>query len=239
MDLKNIPVINNLFNQLCDSGDKSSLICLLIKGGWVMIPLLILSVWALYIVIKKNIQIYRLNITSNEIFGKTKKLLISSNSIEMQNFLTKKKSTALSLFLSNLISRYLNTQSFYVKQAEVDIEIELNNTMNSLGSNIEMLKVISSLAPMLGFLGTVTGLIKSFMAISQIKAPLDFNLMSTGIYEAMLTTAVGLIVGIFSFLFYNLLIIKLQKCEHTFESEITRIKYNIIRFLEKVSNEKQ
>ena len=76
---------------------------------------------------------------------------------------------------------------------------------------------VSGGAPMLGFLGTVTGMIQAFIAIAQQEGTVSPKLLSGGIYEAMVTTAAGLIVGIPAYLMYNYLITRVTKITHKME----------------------
>ncbi len=70
---------------------------------------------------------------------------------------------------------------------------------------------------MIGFLGTVTGMIQAFIAIAQEEGSVSPKLLSTGIYEAMITTATGLVVGILAYLGYNYLVTQVQKLIHSME----------------------
>ena len=70
---------------------------------------------------------------------------------------------------------------------------------------------------MIGFLGTVTGMIQAFISIAQEEGVVSPKLLSSGIYEAMITTAAGLFVGILAYLGYNFLIARVEKVVHTME----------------------
>ncbi len=94
-----------------------------------------------------------------------------------------------------------------------------------LEKNLNLLATISGAAPMIGFLGTVAGMIQAFMAVAQEEGAVSPKLLSGGIYEALITTAAGLIVGILAYLGYNYLVAKVSKVIHTME-------YNAIEFVE-------
>ena len=85
---------------------------------------------------------------------------------------------------------------------------------------------------MIGFLGTVTGMIQAFIAIAQEEGAVSPKLLSSGIYEAMITTACGLFVGILAYLGYNWLILRVQKLIHTME-------YNTIDFIDLLQEPKK
>lgn len=90
-----------------------------------------------------------------------------------------------------------------------------------LERNINYLATIAGAAPMIGFLGTVIGMIMAFAEIANTEGQVDPKLLSSGIYVAMLTTAAGLIVGILAYLFYNFLVMKVDKSVHSMESSVT------------------
>ena len=94
-----------------------------------------------------------------------------------------------------------------------------------------MLATISGAAPMIGFLGTVTGMIQAFISIAEEEGAVSPKLLSSGIYEAMLTTAAGLFVGIIAYLAYNYLVTRVEKLIHNME-------YTTIEFIETLQSKK-
>jgi biopolymer transport protein ExbB len=104
-----------------------------------------------------------------------------------------------------------------LKTIEAAIENVGKIEIYRLEKNLTLLATISGAAPMIGFLGTVTGMIQAFIAIAQEEGSVSPRLLSTGIYEAMITTATGLIVGILAYLGYNYLVSRLQKIVHQME----------------------
>ena len=107
-----------------------------------------------------------------------------------------------------------------IKDRSIIIYNETKKTAENLEKKINLLQIISGAAPMLGFLGTVTGMITSFIKISHIKTQINPSLLSTGIYEAMITTATGLAISIISYLFYNFFTLKVN-------SQISKLEYYI------------
>ena len=91
------------------------------------------------------------------------------------------------------------------------------NKVNKLEKNLSLLATIAGAAPMIGFLGTVTGMIQAFISIAQEEGAVSPKLLSSGIYEAMITTSVGLFVGIIAYLGYNYLVTRVQKLVHNME----------------------
>ena len=104
-----------------------------------------------------------------------------------------------------------------------DIQTAIENVGNLEVSNLEkgvaLLAMISGAGPMLGFLGTVIGMIRAFYDMSMAGNNIDIELLSTGIYQAMVTTVGGLIVGIIAFIFYNVLVSQIDKVVNLLESK--------------------
>ena len=84
---------------------------------------------------------------------------------------------------------------------------------------------------MMGFLGTVTGMIQAFISIAQEEGAVSPKLLSSGIYEAMITTAAGLFVGIVAYLAYNYLVSRVEKLIH-------RMEYSTIEFIETLQSKR-
>ncbi|UWW96433.1 MAG: MotA/TolQ/ExbB proton channel family protein [Candidatus Cardinium sp.] len=107
------------------------------------------------------------------------------------------------------------------------LENESSRVVSFLEEKLSLLATIAGAAPMIGFLGTVTGMIQTFMAISQEKHQLSSQVFSGGIYQAMITTVAGLIVGIIAYLGYNYCVAQVNKAT-------VRLSYLVNLFLTKV-----
>jgi biopolymer transport protein ExbB len=112
-----------------------------------------------------------------------------------------------------------------LKNIEASIENVGKIEVYKLERNLPMLATISGAAPMIGFFGTVTGMIQAFIAIAQEEGSVSPKLLSSGIYEAMITTAAGLTVGILAYLCYNYLVAQVSKIVH-------KMEYNSIEFID-------
>ena len=112
-----------------------------------------------------------------------------------------------------------------LKNIEVSIENVGKIEIYKLEKNLNLLATVSGAAPMIGFLGTVAGMIQAFIAIAQEEGMVSPKLLSEGIYEAMITTATGLVVGILAYLGYNYLVTQVSKLVH-------RMEYASIEFIE-------
>jgi len=118
-----------------------------------------------------------------------------------------------------------------LKNIETSIENVGKIEIYNLEKNLSLLATISGAAPMIGFLGTVTGMIQAFISIAEEEGAVSPKLLSSGIYEAMLTTAAGLFVGIIAYLSYNYLVSRVEKLIH-------KMEYTTIEFIETLQSKK-
>lgn len=197
---------------------------LLLKGGWVMLPLFLLSIMSLYIILER-ILVLRKHKSPRSWMAKIAKSL-QEGPIDAIRPLCERKANAVAVVLL----RGLDTMDMKPKTIELAMENVGKNIVHRLEKNLSLLGTIAMVAPMLGFLGTVTGMIQAFIAMSQATEQVSPKLLSSGIYEAMITTATGLVVGIIAYLGYNYLVAKIQSM--TFEIESAAAS-----FLEALQNE--
>jgi len=193
---------------------------LLFKGGFMMIPIFILFVLSVYILFEK---LFVLKKESKNIkgFNKEIKNRVSQGDINGAKLICQDTNTP----SSRMILKGLNRINSNLKSIEASIENVGKIEIYNLEKNLSLLATISGAAPMMGFLGTVTGMIQAFISIAQEEGAVSPKLLSSGIYEAMITTASGLFVGIIAYLSYNYLVAKVQKLIHNME-------YSSIEFLD-------
>ncbi len=192
--------------------DSMALINLLFKGGYMMIPIFILSIVAVYIFVERIRTIKRASETPSGFMNNIKKL-VASGDINGAKLICAQSDTPIARMIEKGISRIGSP----LKNIEVSIENVGKIEIYKLERNLSLLATISGAAPMIGFLGTVTGMIRAFISIAQEEGAVSPKLLSAGIYEAMLTTAAGLLVGIIAYLGYNYLVTRVQKIVHNME----------------------
>lgn len=170
------------------------------KGGWIMIVLLVLSIIALYILGMKWWMISQAGKIDKD-FMKDIKDYLADGKIKSARTLCSKFDSPIARMVDVGISRLGRPLS--------EIQTAMDNTGNAeiarLEKNLPYLATIAGGAPMLGFLGTVTGMVKAFFNMANAGNNIDITLLSGGIYEAMITTVGGLIVGIIAYFAYNIL----------------------------------
>ncbi|MCZ6901230.1 MAG: MotA/TolQ/ExbB proton channel family protein, partial [Bacteroidetes bacterium] len=179
-----------IMNPVVGGQETLSMMDLLLKGGYMLIPILILSLVAVYIFVERILTIRKASQTPSQFIDNIKKLVLDGD-ISGATLLCTQTETPISKMIEKGIARIGNP----LKNIEVSIENVGKIEIYKLEKNLSLLATISGAAPMLGFLGTVTGMIQAFMAIAQEEGSVSPKLLSEGIYEAMITTAAGLIVG--------------------------------------------
>ena len=177
-----------------------SLIDLAVKGGPLMIVLLILSIIAIYIFGKKWWMIHKAG-QIDKFFMEDIRDLMHEGKVKSASALCEKYDSPMARLIEKGIER--------LGRPAHDIQTAMENTGNvevaRLEKGLPTLATIAGGAPMIGFLGTVMGMIQAFFEMSQAGNNIDISLLSGGIYTAMVTTVGGLFVGIIAYFGYNYL----------------------------------
>ena len=169
-------------------------------GGIFMWPLLVFSIATLAIIIERSIFIFFHNLKMNDI---EKTVIHKVNerdikgAIEYCNGFKKKKLGA------QIIAEGLKMAHLGEHRIEKAIESEAAEKIKSLEAGLNLLTALASVAPLTGFLGTVSGMISAFRAIAQA-SEVNAQLVANGIFEALITTVYGLVIAIFAIAFYNI-----------------------------------
>lgn len=192
--------------------DSLALISLILQGGYMMIPIFILSFVAVYVYVERIRTVGRATKTPVGFMDNIKRL-VGDGDLSGAKMLCQQSDTP----IGRMIGKGLSRIGSPLKNIEVSIENVGKIEIYNLEKNLSLLATISGAAPMIGFLGTVTGMIRAFMSIAQEEGAVSPKLLSAGIYEAMLTTAAGLFVGIIAYLGYNYLVTRVQKVVHHME----------------------
>ena len=197
---------------------KLSLIDLASKGGWLMIVLLLLSIMAIYIFGSKYWMIRQAGQIDKN-FMKDIRDYIHDGKIKSAIEICQKYDSPVARLVEKGIER--------IGRPLQDIQTAVENTgsveVARLEKGLPMLATIAGGAPMIGFLGTVTGMIQAFFKMSTAGNNIDITLLSGGIYEAMVTTVGGLFVGIIAYFGYNFLTSQISNL--VFKMESTTIEF--------------
>jgi biopolymer transport protein ExbB len=184
---------------------------LMLKGGWLMIPIAILAVVAVYIFFERYFAIKKAARFENNFIDRIRDYIHEG-----------KIDTALNLCSSTdrpvarMIEKGIKRLGRPIKEIEDSIEIVGKFEVYNLEKNLVIMGVIAGIAPMFGFIGTIAGVIKIFYEIS-LADNISIGVISGGLYQKMICSAAGLLVGIIAFIFYHWLNVMIEKVVHKLE----------------------
>lgn len=199
------------------SAPKLTIWELLQSGGWwIMIPLAIMFAFAIVIFIERFLAINRAYKDDPNFMFNIRDFIFDG-----------KIDAALSLCKSNLtpMARMIEKGISRIGRPLPDVNAAIETVgkleVSKLEKNIAALATISGSAPMIGFLGTVVGMVRVFFDISSQGNQIEIGMLSSGMYQAMVTTITGLIVGIIGYIFYNILVARIEKVVFVMEARAT------------------
>ena len=199
-------------------GISTKFIDLAMKGGWIMVPIIVLSIIAVYIFFERYFAIKKASKFDSGLLEKVK-VYITTGKIDAAIALCRSNPNPASRMLEKGISR--------IGRPLTDVNAAIENVGNleisKLEKSLPVLASVAGGAPMIGFLGTVMGMIQAFYDMSNAGNNIDVTLLSTGIYQAMVTTVAGLIVGIIAYFAYNILVSNVEKV--VFKMEATTSEF--------------
>jgi len=198
------------------AAQKLTLLDFAIKGGWVMIPIFLLFLVATYIFIERFYVIRRASKQDTNFMNRIKDY-IHDGKIDAAMGLCKSTDSPSARMVEKGISR--------LGRPLHDISTAVENVgkleISKLERGFPTLATIAGAEPMLGFLGTVIGMVQSFYNMEQAGNNIDVSMMSGGIYTALITTVAGLIVGILGYFAYNTLVVRTEKVVFSLEATMT------------------
>lgn len=198
--------------------DQIELIELVMKGGWTMAILFVLLTAATYVFVERLMTLKKAQKDPEQLLNKVNTSVLKGDLDSAKNHCNSQNTP---------MARMLHTGLSHIGSSLKNIEASIENVgkleIYRLEKNISVLGTISGAAPMIGFFGTVIGMIKAFIAISQEEGSISPKLLSSGIYEAMITTAGGLFVGILAYIAYNYLVRQVSDVVH--KMEVTSIEF--------------
>jgi biopolymer transport protein ExbB len=184
---------------------------LVMQGGWTMIPLFILSILTIYVFVERLLSINKALKDEKDFMVKVKDYLLEGK-VDMARELCTRTNNPAARMVEKGISRIGKPMRDIVSSIENVGKLEVYQ----LEKRLTLLATAAGVAPMIGFLGTTLGMVKTFFALKS-ETSLEISTISGGIMEAMVTTVAGLIVGIIAHLSYNYLVAKVDKVIHTME----------------------
>lgn len=194
--------------------DTLSLWSLVKDGGFIMIPLALLLLVSLYIFTERCLALRRAS-REDPTFMNRIRDYIHEGDIESAENLCKRTDTPYARLIHKGVTR--------IGRPMQDVLVAIENTGNlevsNLGKGLTWLSTTAAGAPMLGFLGTVTGMIEAFFALAKAGTSANITVLSSGIYQALVTTVAGLVVGIIALFAYNFLVSRINKVMNNLEAK--------------------
>ena len=185
------------------------------NGGWIMIILALLLILALYIFIERYLTLSAaLKGQEDNVFMDNIRGYVHEGNLDEARNLAKQTDTPLGRMINKGFSRLGRP----LPDIQAAIENEGKLEVANLEKRVSLVATVASLGPMLGFLGTVTGMITAFQDMAHAGNNISIQTLSGGISTAMVTTVGGLIVGIICYFLYNLLVTRVNKV--VFELEV-------------------
>ena len=205
---------NPVLTEVVETATEMNLWDMAVKGGWIMIVLALLSVISVYIfverlmVIRKASKVDPVFMDRIRDYVKTDELKSAINYCRMTNTPA-----------ANMIEKGIERIDRSAAEVQAALENAGNLEVAKLEQRLSVMATISSGAPMIGFLGTVLGMVKAFWEMANAGNNIDITLLSGGIYEAMITTVGGLIVGIIAMFAYNYLVSRVNDVANVLEAQ--------------------
>lgn len=193
---------------------KLSFWSLIVDGGYIMIPIALLLVVSIYILIERTIAISRAQ-KEDPSFMKRIRDYIHEGDLESAENLCRKTDTPYARLIRKGVTR--------IGRPMNDLLVAIENTGNievaRLGKGLTWLSTTAAGAPMLGFLGTVTGMIEAFFSLEKAGTAANITVLAGGIYQALVTTVAGLVVGIVALFAYNYLVSRVNRVMNNLETK--------------------
>lgn len=194
---------------------------LLVKGGPIMIPIAILSLLALYIFFERFFAIRKANRQDKNFMNSIRDFIHNGN-IEAARALCKNTDTPVARMIEKGIKRIGKP----IQEIESSIESVGKVEIARMEKNVGILGTVAAIAPMFGFLGTIFGVIKIFYNIA-LADNISIGLIAGGLYQKMITSAAGLLIGILAFIFHHILLMMIDR-------NISRMEVQAIEFIDMI-----
>ena len=179
-----------------------------LKGGWIMLVLALLLALAIYIAVERYLALRQAtNAEADDNFMGRIRDYIHTGDVESARALSKGTNSP----LARMVDKGLSRLGRPLSDIQAAIENEGTLEVARLEKRVSLVATVASLGPMIGFLGTVTGMVTCFQDMAFAGNNIEIATLATGMYEAMVTTIGGLIVGIICYFLYNILVTRINK----------------------------
>lgn len=193
-----------------------SMLDVLVLGGWVMIPLLLLSLLTIYLFVERVVKIRGAQTDPEEVTDEVRQYVRAGDIQGAIAFCNTENKP-----ITRILRHGLERLGRPISEIQDAVQAAGKHEAFELEKRTDWLASISGVAPMLGFLGTVIGMIRAFQDIQNLQGNVNPSVLAGGIWEALLTTAAGLAVGIMALIFYNYLLNRIRRLINDMERSAT------------------
>ena len=203
--------------HLKDTNAVNNVAELLMKGGFIMIPILLLSIFSIYLFIERFLYIRKTTVVDTDMINnviddlrnkRTKEALVQASSNDTS--------------LGRILESGLNQSAKTTKDAENYMESTANLEISEMEKNTGYLGIIAGIAPMLGFIGTIAGVIKIFYNIS-LADNISIGIIAGGLYQKMICSGTGLIVGVIAYSCYHYLQMMIDRYSIDMQRQVNEV----------------
>ncbi len=179
-----------------------------LNGGWIMLVLLFMLALAIYIAVERYLALRQaVKEEDDDLFMNNIREYIHKGDVDGARSLSKQTNSP----LARMVDKGLSRLGRPLSDIQAAIENEGKLEVARLEKKVSLVATVASLGPMVGFLGTVTGMVTCFQDMSHAGNNIEIATLATGMYQAMVTTIGGLIVGIICYFLYNVLVTRINK----------------------------
>lgn len=196
------------------SDNSMSMLEILFEGGWVMLPIALLSVFAVYLFVERLLTVRK---SQQGARWERVRSYVEAGDVSGAIAYCDNQDTP----ASRMLIRGLERLGRPIREIQEAVQAAGKFEAFQLQKRTDHLATIAGVAPMLGFLGTVTGMIKAFQQIQNLQGNVNPSVLAGGIWEALVTTAFGLVVGIIAFFGYNFLLTRISRVINSMEETAT------------------
>lgn len=204
---------------------------MIVKGGWLMIPIFLLSIIAVYIFFERYLLLRKYARNNPGFIDNIRNSLLSGKDREAISSCQEEDTP-----MSRILVKGIQYKDLPVGELRSMIESSANLEVSGMEKGLSTLATCAGMAPMIGFLGTVVGMVQAFYDMAMAGNNVNITLLSRGIYTAMITTVAGLIVGIIAYFAYNALTARIDKVVNNMESTVADYMETIYEIDQKGKN---
>jgi biopolymer transport protein ExbB len=186
---------------------------IIIKGGWILIPIAFLSLIAIFVIVDRYIVLLKAASEDERVIAQVKDYILNGKTDSALATCERSNQP-----IGMVVAEGIRSMDYSIEDIREAMEGKSREVLNMLETRMNILSLVASIAPMLGFLGTIMGVIKIFYTIS-LTDNLSIGSISDGLYQKMICSAAGLLVGIVAFIGYQLLNGRIDKIAAKMEKQ--------------------